>query len=61
MKIGHNMKRALEFAKTYPTWHYFTHDRATTNAINKLVKMGLVEVNSSHQFKIMQEAISCQN
>lgn len=46
MKIGKNMKHALEFASKYSGWHTFKKDRATKNAILKLEKLKLVNINN---------------
>ena len=53
MKLGKNMKHALNFAKTYQGWHtYDKHCRTTVTAIKRLAKSGLVEISSiSPQFR----------
>jgi hypothetical protein len=52
-KIGKNMQAALQFARKHQQWHSFTTDKATTRAIQKLTAMGLIQVNSFNQFKIV--------
>lgn len=52
MIIGKNMRHALNFVTNYPKkWHSFSADRATKEAVNKLLKLGLVEINEYHQFR----------
>lgn len=52
MKIGKNMRQALDFAKQYPGWHsYRWRDRAVRDAIRRLVALKLVEHNQHHQFR----------
>ena len=51
MRIGKNMRHALAFARKYNSWTTYANDRATTNAINRLVSYGLVEINTFNQFR----------
>jgi hypothetical protein len=51
MKIGKNMKHALEFSQKHKGWHTFKNDRATKAAIEKLAKLKLVVINEFNQFK----------
>ena len=54
MRLGKNMKHALNFAKRYPKWHsYAEYCRPTIDALNKLEKLGLIEINSFRQFRII--------
>jgi hypothetical protein len=51
--VGKNMRHALDFVRRYPGWHDFKNDRATVNAIQRLVIRGLVTVSEFHQFRII--------
>lgn len=51
MRLGTNMKAALEFATRNYGWHEYANDRATVGAINRLAALGLVDVNEFHQFR----------
>ena len=52
-RIGHRMRRALEFAEQWPTWHTFDTARTTRSAVERLQKRGLVETNQFGQFRIV--------
>lgn len=52
-RIGHRMKKALDFAMKFPAWHTFDTGRATKSAIERLRNRGLVEVNDYGQFRIV--------
>jgi len=53
MRLGKNMRHALEFAKKYAgKWQGFASDRATRNAIQSLQRQGLIEVNEFQQFRV---------
>ena len=53
MKIGKNMRNCLSFAQKYANeWNSFAKDRATQNAIKRLTKLNLVEINEFHQFRL---------
>ena len=47
MKLGKNMKHALDFIRKYNGWHTFTKDQPTVEAIAALQRRGLVEVHKS--------------
>ncbi len=50
--LGPHMKHALEFARKYIGWHSFNKRcNSTTNAIKRLEKCKLVEVNNFFQFR----------
>lgn len=51
MRIGKNMKHALDFARRFVGWHTYAKDRATIDAINKLRELGVITTNQFHQFK----------
>lgn len=52
-KMGKNMKHALDFATKYPGWYYYDYRNIPTrNAINNLVKLGLVEIAPDHSFRL---------
>ena len=53
-RFGHHQKHVLEFAFNNPGWHTFHKDRTTIQAINSLVKLGLVEVNEYGQFRLKE-------
>jgi len=48
MRLGKNMKHALGFISRCSGWHTFARDRATVDAIKRLEKLGLVEVNFNY-------------
>ena len=51
-RIGKNMQNALLFANNYPGWHSFNcRCRATKDAIKRLAKRGLVEINKYEQYR----------
>ncbi len=50
--LGKNMEHALEFATRYRSWQTFNaKQRATREAIKRLEKRGLVEVNEFGQYR----------
>lgn len=50
--LGPNMIKALAFAANNPGWHTFNRKhRPTVQAIMRLVRRGLVEVNEFFQFR----------
>lgn len=50
--IGRNMKHAMEFISRCNGWQtYSKTSRATRNAVQRLQRRGLVEVNTFFQFK----------
>jgi xylose isomerase len=51
MKLGKNMKHALNFARTYPGWHTFAKDRATLGALRRLESRRMIETNEFRQFR----------
>jgi len=51
MRIGKNMRDALEFIRRCNGWHGFAKNRKTVTSIKRLEKLGLVEVNEFDQFK----------
>jgi len=51
---GKNMKHAIAFFTEYPGWHDYAKDRATVNAIKRLVKQGTLEVNEYHQARLKE-------
>lgn len=54
MRLGKNMKHAMEFARAYHGWNSFeTRERSTREAIRRLAQHGLVEIVGK-QFKIKQ-------
>ena len=54
MKLGSNMKHAIDFARNYPGWHSFdARCRATREAIQRLCVQGLAEVNQCRQFRAL--------
>ena len=58
MKIGKNMRHALDFAHKNRGWHsYNTRDRATVNAIERLFYFRLIKKNRHNQFKITEHAL----
>lgn len=50
--VGKNQCNMLNFAFKYPTWHSYTSDKPTINALNALVKNGSIITNEFDQFKI---------
>jgi hypothetical protein len=50
--VGKNQCNMLEFAFKYPSWHSYTNDKQTLNALNGLLKRGCIIVNEYNQFKI---------
>lgn len=51
--MGKNMKHALNFATEYPGWHQWDKRcRATKDAIKRLTRRGLIEVNCYNQFRL---------
>lgn len=48
------MKDALRFARRWTGWHGFANDRGTVQAIKRLAKLDLVEINEFHQFRAVQ-------
>jgi len=52
--MGKHVLRLLKFALCYPGWHSYYAERETLNAIRRLVKLGLIEVNKFKQFRIVQ-------
>lgn len=57
--MGRHMKRLLKFAIDYPGWHTMSRfDRPARNAMNRLERMGLLEVvwhaNKTIQFRLRQ-------
>jgi hypothetical protein len=51
-RMGHRMQGAMLFCNTYKGWHSFDqHCRTTTDAIKRLAKRGLVEINQYGQFR----------
>lgn len=57
MRLGKNMKHALEFATKYPGWHgYAYQERYTREAIERLAKLGLIEISAvGHCFRIKEK------
>ena len=51
MKIGKNMKHALNFVNKHSGWHSFSKNRPTINAIKKLHELRLIEINNFGQFR----------
>lgn len=53
LKLGKNMKDALNFVKKNKGWHSFNKKcRATVNAIKSLQRRGLVNVNEFNQYSL---------
>ena len=50
-RLGKNMTACMLFANTYPHWHGFSKDRSTQEAVKRLHKIGLLEVNEFRQFR----------
>lgn len=50
--IGKNQCNLLDFAFKYPSWHSYSSDNKTINAINGLIKRGCIVINQHNQFKI---------
>jgi hypothetical protein len=50
--IGKNQCDMLDFAYTYPTWHYHSENSADIKAVVGLVKRGSIVLNEYDQFKI---------
>lgn len=53
--LGRNMYRMFSFALAYPDWHSYAKDRSTVDAVKRLEKRGLVEVNKHHQYRLAIE------
>lgn len=54
MKIGQRMKKALAFAYKYTGWH--TYHKNEHNFIDRLCKLGLVEIFApGRQFRITED------
>lgn len=51
LRLGSNMKHALDFATRWQGWHSFAKDRATVQAVTKLKNLNIVEVNKFNQFR----------
>ena len=59
-RIGHRMRRALEFAERCSGWHEYDTARATRSAIERLRDRGLVEINRYGQFRILYPNLVAQ-
>ena len=46
--------RLLEFAIRYKGWHSYGTDTATVKTVKSLVKLGLLEINSYRQFRLIK-------
>ena len=53
MRIGKNMKHALNFAKKYIGWNSYSNDKATKKAIHKLYELKVIDINQYNQFKFI--------
>lgn len=52
LRLGSNMKHALNFATSWQGWHtYSKHCKATQDAIRRLEARGLVETNEFNMFR----------
>ncbi len=49
--FGCNMAHAYRFAILYPNWHTMAKNRATRDAIKRLVARNVVETNEFGQFR----------
>jgi hypothetical protein len=51
-RIGKNMRHALNFARLNAGWYSYAQDRATAEAIRRLARAGLIEINNYRQFRL---------
>lgn len=54
MKIGKNMRHALNFLQHCTGWITYAKDRPTVQAIYRLEILGLVETNKYHQMRLVR-------
>ena len=53
--MGKNMLRMLRFAICYQDWYTYGKDRSTVDAVRRLEKLQLLEVNEFRQFRLSKE------
>ncbi len=53
--MGKNMLRLLKFAVKYRGWQSYGKDRSTVEAVRRLARMELLELNEHRQFRLKGE------